>query len=146
MEADDLGAPLSPLGIEQTAAAREAADVFEQAEEAALAGHPCPDGPPLAVQGWQAGNAKRRILAGEAIGFVCQGTKCDACGEQNWGHRAGCACNTDLDKVTIRWGLLVDDGLKPGEVAKFMTLDEVRATGKPLIDSFTGVDVALPPT
>ena len=120
-------------------AAQDAANVFEQAAEAAMAGQPRPTEPPQAVQGWDCGNAKRRIRAGEAIGMVCQGTKCDACGDQNWGWRLGCRCNGP-----VRHGLLVDDGLADGECAKFMTADEAQATGKPLIDIFTGATVAPP--
>lgn len=119
-------------------------DVFEHAVKAAMDGQPRPTEPPLAVQGWDCGNAKRRIQAGEAIGMVCQGTKCDACGEQNWGWRLGCSCNASLEAQTVRYGLLVDDGLPEGACAKFMTLDEVRAFGKPLIDTFSGDTVALP--
>lgn len=129
---------------DQLGRAVEAANVFERAADAALAGEPRPDGPPQAVQGWDCGNAKRRIRAGEAIGMVWQGTKCDACGEQNWGWRLGCRCNTTLEAQTVRHGLLVDDGLPEGACAKFMTVDEVRAVGKPLIDTFTGATVPLP--
>lgn len=125
-------------------AANDAAHAFEEGEAAAMAGLPRPDGPQPATQGWDFGNAKRRIRAGEAIGVVCQGTKCDACGDQNWGWRLGCHCNTGL-MTTVRHGLLVDDGLPEGEPAKFMTIDEARATGKPLIDTFSGADVPLPP-
>lgn len=121
-----------------------AANLFGRAMTAAMAGQPRPTEPPEAVQGWDCGNAKRRILAGEAIGMVCQGTKCDACGEQNWGYRLGCRCNTTLEVQTVRYGLLVDDGLTEGACAKFMTLEEVRAAGKPLIDTFTGATVVLP--
>lgn len=121
-----------------------AASVFDRAAEAAMAGEPRPTEPPLAVQGWDRGNATRRIRAGEAIGMVCLGTKCDACGEQNWGWRLGCRCNTALDFQTVRHGLLVDDGLPEGACAKFMTTDEVRAVGKPLIDIVTGATVPLP--
>ena len=122
----------------------QAAREFEQGEAAAFAGLPCPTEPQPAVQGWNFGNAKRRIQAGEAIGLVCQGTKCDACGDQNWGWRLGCRCNTTLEVMTVRHGWMVDDGLKEGECAKFMTVEEVRATGKPLIDTFSGELVPLP--
>ena len=83
------------------------------------------------------------MAAGEAIGFVCAGTKCDACGHQDWGYRLGCRCNTSLEERTVRYGLLVNDGLAEGECAKFMTVEEVKATGKPLIDTGTGDDVPL---
>lgn len=123
---------------------QDAACVFERAAAAAMAGMPRPTEPPQAVQGWDCGNAKRRIRAGEAIGMICEGTKCDACGEQNWGCRLGCRCNTTQDVQTVRHGLLVDDGLPEGDCAKFMTAEDVRATGKPLIDVFTGATVSLP--
>lgn len=132
-------APLGPVERGVRPDAQDAASVFDHAAEAAMAGQPRPTEPPQAVQGWDFGNAKRRIRAGEAVGMVCQGTKCDACGDQNWGWRLGCRCNGP-----VRHGLLIDDGLADGECAKFMTVEEVRAAGKPLIDTFTGATVPLP--
>lgn len=115
-------------------------DYYEQGLADGLAGKEKPTGNENELCGWNIGNAKRRIIAGDAIGLVSTGTKCDACGEQNWGYRLGCRCNKSLDDKTVRYGLLVSDG---SGVAKFMTLEEVEATGKPLIDTFTGEDVPL---
>lgn len=123
----------------------ESAGVFEQWSQAALAGAQCPGEPPQAVQGWTHGDAKRRIQSGEAIGFVCIGTKCFSCGWQSWGRRLGGSnCTAHLNAQRIRHGVLVNDGLAEGEAAKFMTVDELRATGKPLIDVFTGAAMPLP--
>ena len=124
--------------MEQMGLASSSASAYEAGAEAALAGLPCPAEPPEAVQGWQHGNAKRRIQAGEVIGVVCQGTQCDACGMQTWGWRASCRCNG-----RVRHGVLVDDGLPDGASPKFMTVGALKALGKPVIDSLTGGDVAL---
>ena len=46
----------------------------------------------------------------------------------------------------MAWGVLVDDGLAEGQHAKFMTVDQVRATGLLLVHCFTGevIEVASP--
>ena len=118
-------------------------DDFDKGMAAGLAGRARPTGNEFEICGWDMGNARRRIVSGEAIGFVSTGTRCDACDEQNWGYRLGCRCNKSLEERTVRYGLLVNYGLAEGQCAKFMTIEEVKAIGKPLIDTGTGADVPL---
>ena len=125
------------------AQAMAAAGLFEQGRQIGLAGGQKPTGPEGVLQGWIHGDTLRRIRAGEVLGFVCQGSRC-TCGEQAWGWRAGCRC--DDPAQTMAWGVLVDDGLDDGQHAKFMTVDQVHATGLLLVHCFTGevIEVASP--
>lgn len=125
------------------AQAMAAAGLFEQGRQIGLAGGQKPTGPEGVLQGWIHGDTLRRIRAGEVLGFVCQGSRC-TCGEQAWGWRAGCRC--DDPAQTMAWGVLVDDGLDDGQHAKFMTVDQVHATGLLLVHCFTGevIEVAPP--
>ena len=118
-----------------------AAQAYEQGRQIGIAGGSQPEGL-QAAQGWLHGDTKRRIASGEVLGFVCQGTRC-TCGEQNWGWRGGCRC--DDPAQTLEWGLLIDDGLADDQHAKFMTTDQVRATGLPLVHCFTGEVVETSP-
>ena len=136
LRAISIGANLAQAeGPVDLQVAMAAAGLFEQGRQIGLAGGQKPTGPTGILQGWIHGDTLRRIRAGEVLGFVCQGTRC-TCGEQAWGWRAGCRC--DDPAQTMAWGVLVDDGLADGGHAKFMTVDQVLATGLLLVNCFTG--------
>jgi hypothetical protein len=123
--------------------------------QAGLAGQPMPEsGEPMA---YKSGCAKRRVAAGEIIGFVCQTSECAACGSRNWGWRLGCDCWPMSDfaehgagRYVLRYGYQVEAGSDPdAPAATFMTAEralELVAAGREVVDVMTGEVVPVATT
>jgi len=144
---------------EQEAIWAESKRRWQLGMDAGEAGLPCPDDAnPMA---YKSGIARRRVAAGEIIGFIMQACRCKKCGEGNYYWRMGCRCwpeggfNDERNKregYAMEYGYQVDPGSDPeAPEAVFMTderLRELAKAGREVIDVLTGepvIDTAKEP-
>lgn len=142
------------LTSEQYAAHQERSRRWSLSLDAGLAGKPRPEG--VVEMAYLSGCARRRAAAGEIIGFVCQSSRCSACGEQNWGWRLGCACWSTAPRTTLApegvsmiYGAQVEAGSDPDvPEATFIEIERLRALvagGREILDIMRGTPVPLTP-
>lgn len=122
--------------------------------EAGEAGLACPEGAePMA---YKSGLARRRVKAGEVIGFVMQTCLCKKCGEGNYYWRLGCRCwpdggfdveRNEREGYAMEYGYQVDAGSDPdAPESTFMTHERLFALaqdGREVIDTLTGEPVPV---
>lgn len=127
---------------------------WQGGQQAGEAGLPCPeDADPMA---YKSGVARRRVKAGEIIGYVMRSCKCNACGEQNYEWRMGCRCwtaSTWFEQVpgySMSYGVQVEPGSDPSAPeSQFMTMErvvELVVGGREILDIMTGEPVPIDTT
>ena len=124
---------------------------WQDGQGAGEAGLPCPEGAdPMA---YKSGVARRRVKAGEIVGFVMRSCKCNDCGEQNYEWRLGCRCWTAkgiaAGTLSMTYGYQVEPGSDPDEPAsQFMSQPRIlalAASGREVVDIMTGEPVPVEP-
>lgn len=128
---------------------------YQAGHEAGLAGLPLPES--ANEQAWLRGGIERRARAGEIVAVVTLGSRCNSCGDQNYGWRMGCRCwsqeqtmaaFTGADNAPqMEWGALALPNTQAlGTPLVFMSRDDLlaaRAAGKEVVDSDSGEPIVL---